>query len=187
MNATYSIRRATPADAPAVARVHVDSWRTTYRGIVPDAFLDSLSYAESERRWRSGFEQPSPGYAMFVAEGPDGIVGFATGGRLRHAVLNYDGELYAIYIAAAHHRSGLGRRLVHRVAEHLTASGFHSMIIWALADNHPARRFYEALGGQLVSEADTDIGGKRLREVAYGWSDLAAWLHRAPQAGGSRG
>jgi ribosomal protein S18 acetylase RimI-like enzyme len=172
----YHIRRATVEDAPNVARIHVDSWRNTYRGIVPDAFLDGMSYADSEARWRQGLERDVPRYAMFVAEGPDGVVGFANGGTLREEVPGYDGELYAIYILDAHRRSGLGRRLVQQVARHLVDSGFHAMIIWVLADNLPARRFYEAIGGQTVRESEIEIGGKSLREVAYGWPDLRTWL-----------
>ncbi len=45
------------------------------------------------------------------------------------------------------------------------------MLIWVLADN-PSRRFYERLGGQLVREAEVELGGQRLRELAYGWKNL---------------
>ena len=42
------IRPATLEDAPAIARVHVDTWRTTYAGIVPDEHLAKLSYERSQ-------------------------------------------------------------------------------------------------------------------------------------------
>jgi hypothetical protein len=45
------IRRATLEDAAAIARVRVDTWRTAYRGIVPDEFLDNMSYEGNESRW----------------------------------------------------------------------------------------------------------------------------------------
>ncbi|WP_303801124.1 GNAT family N-acetyltransferase [Alicyclobacillus macrosporangiidus] len=176
MHTGYSIRRATVDDATAVARVHVDSWRTTYRGIVPDAFLDGMSYAESEARWRRGFEQSSEKYAMFVAQDETGrIVGFANGGPIRKADPDFDGELYAIYLLEEHQRRGLGRRLIRQVAGHLVQQGMHGMLIWALADN-PACQFYAAMGGQAVREGELEIGGKWLKEVGYGWRDLAEWL-----------
>ncbi len=42
------VRDATSADAPAIARIHIDSWRSTYRGIVPHEYLAELSYRERE-------------------------------------------------------------------------------------------------------------------------------------------
>ena len=38
------IRRATSSDAANIAKVHVDSWRTTYQNVLPTDFLESLSY-----------------------------------------------------------------------------------------------------------------------------------------------
>ena len=48
-----SVRAATPADAAAIAGVHVRSWQAAYRGIVPDEVLDGLSLPDREQRWRS--------------------------------------------------------------------------------------------------------------------------------------
>src|ERR1041385_8579918 len=45
------IRPAAPEDAPAIARVHVESWRTTYRGIFPQGLLDGLSIEDRARSW----------------------------------------------------------------------------------------------------------------------------------------
>jgi GNAT superfamily N-acetyltransferase len=174
--AGYSIRRATVEDAAAVARVHVDSWRTTYRGIVPDTFLDGMSYADSEARLRRRLEQSSEKYAMFVAQDESGrIVGFADGGPIRKEDPDFDGELYAIYLLEAHQRRGLGRRLIRQVVGHLVQNGMHGMLIWALADN-PACPFYAVMGGRPVRAGELEIGGVRFKEVGYGWSDLAGWL-----------
>ncbi|GMA50003.1 putative N-acetyltransferase YuaI [Alicyclobacillus contaminans] len=142
----YQIRKVNPTDAGAIAKVHVDSWRTTYRGIVPDDFLDGMSYAVSEARWRRISAQNAPDYAMFVAEDEDGsIIGFANGGRERSGDADYDGELYAIYLLQAHQRRGIGRALFQNIVQHLVVNGFRSMLIWVLEDN-PACRFYESMG-----------------------------------------
>ena len=47
------------------------------------------------------------------------------------------------------------------------------MLLWVLQDNHPARRFYESMGGEHVDEKTITIGGTDLIEVAYGWKDIA--------------
>ncbi|WP_155836444.1 hypothetical protein [Alicyclobacillus herbarius] len=97
----YRIRQGVIADAAQVAKVNVDSWRSTYRGIVSDAFLDSLSYVSREQGLRERLQKsadPTNPYAMFVVEDTLGrIVGFADGGPERSGDPRYDGELYAIY------------------------------------------------------------------------------------------
>jgi GNAT superfamily N-acetyltransferase len=163
------IRAAYPSDAAAVAKVHVDSWRTTYRGIVPDDFLAALSYEQRERLWRGILSPASSSSFVYVAEDPAGqIVGFASGGPARDADPDYSGELYAIYLLQDQQRHGLGRRLIGALVQQLVQAGMTSLLVWVLADN-PARKFYEALGGQYVYDKQVSIGNARLVEVAYGW------------------
>lgn len=167
-----TIRPATTADTAAVARVHIDTWRSTYRGIVPEAHLAGLSYEKRQQgalRWLK--EIP----IFCVAEDTSaGIVGFATGGpTLEGSDQRYLGQLYAMYVLQEHQRRGTGRRLVEHVATELAAAGLCSMIIWVLVDNHPARRFYEALGGEpLGATQSIEIGGAKLEEMAYGWQNV---------------
>ncbi len=171
-----TIRDARKDDAAGIARVHVDSWKSTYAGIVPDSYIRALSHDSGTEKIKLWFERPFPGAKYFVAEVQgEGIVGFATGGLAREQYPGLDGELFAIYILDAHHRAGIGRSLVSRVAGHLKASGITGMLTWALASN-PARRFYERLGGNRVGERAIEIGGRRLDEIAYGWKDLALLL-----------
>jgi ribosomal protein S18 acetylase RimI-like enzyme len=179
------VREARPTDAAGIARVHVDTWRTTYRGVVPDDHLDALSYEERERYWAGALERlAAAGEAgatgkprasgLFVAEAPGGeVVGFAACGREATGDPQYPGELYAIYVLDAWQGHGLGRRLARAVADRLAAAGLRAMLVWVLADN-PMRRFYEALGGRLLRERKIEIGGVALDEVAYGWQDTAA-------------
>ncbi len=166
-----TIREATPEDAPGIARVHVDSWRTTYRGTMPDSLLDSLSYESRGQRWKQVLSDPaSPGFTYVAQHRSGQIVGFASGGPDRDEHPHYQGELWAIYLLEEYQGRGIGRRLARTVVRRLADMGMHSMIVWVLADN-PARRFYEALGGQYVGERDIEIDGVKLREVAYGWTD----------------
>ncbi len=89
------IREAVLEDAEGIARVHVDSWRTTYKGIVSETVLQQLSYEQRAENWRRGIGKN----ALYVAEDESGrIVGFATGGKERTGNYDVDGELYAIYL-----------------------------------------------------------------------------------------
>ena len=167
------VRRATADDLTGMARVHVDTWKTTYRGIVPNQYLDELTYesdiARGFGRWLS---EPPTRWAHFVAEDAvDGIVGFATGGPARDADPDFRGELGAIYVLKSRQGSGVGRALVREVARHLVQSGMPSMLVWVLEAN-PYRRFYEKLGGTAVRRRVATVAGTPLPEVGYGWKDI---------------
>jgi GNAT superfamily N-acetyltransferase len=171
------VRAARLQDAASIARVHVDSWRSTYPGIVPDKVLTHLSYSDRETRWHNILVEHTQ--SVYVAEDDQGqVVGFAAGGPCRVDVAGYDGELYAIYLYDTAQGRGLGRQLMRQVAHQLAASGCTALLVWVLADN-PARGFYEALGGVYITEKQVDIGGDQpLREVAYGWPDIQTLLER---------
>lgn len=170
-----AVRDAVPADAAAIARVHVDTWRTAYAGILPDAFLAGLAYAASESNWSQAFTANRPDTCMVVAETAAGeVVGFAFGAPEREGNPVYRGEVFAIYVLAAYQRKGVGQRLLAGAARRLRAAGMASMLLWVLRDNHAARRFYAALGGEFVAEKAITIGGTDLMEVAYGWRDTTA-------------
>ncbi len=164
------IRKAKLEDATGLARVHVDGWRTTYKGIVPDTYLDNLSYESREQIWTSGIEQNN----VYIAEDDNGqIVGFASGGKERTGKYDgYVGELYAIYLLEGQQGKGFGRKLVQTVVDDLKEKKLNSMLIWALKEN-PACRFYEALGGKEIDTAEIEIDGKKLSEIAYGWDEIA--------------
>lgn len=168
------VRKALPADASGIARVHVDSWRTTYRGIIPDSVLDNLSVEKRENHWKQDLRQGKNW--TFVAENTEGeIVGFACSGPERTQAYGYDGELYAIYLLREYQRQGIGRRLVRSAAQALVANGSRSLLVWVLAEN-PSRRFYEALGGEKVAEKPVTIGEATLQEIAYGWKNLGVLI-----------
>lgn len=168
------IRTAVPSDAASIARVHVDTWRTTYGGIVPATHLAGLSYSRRESVWTEIIANAPETASTFIAETADGeVIGFAHGGPERAGDGTYLGELYSIYLLERHQRQGVGRRLVSAVAQHLVDAGFRSMLVWVLQGNGPARRFYESLGGKRVGCQIITIGGKDVVEVSYGWEDVA--------------
>jgi hypothetical protein len=168
-----TLRPGRAEDAEGIVRVHGDTWRAAYRGLVPDAFLEGFGRepdaVERRRRWMD-----EPDLATIVAEEGGEVVGFAVGGKSRAGPEDYDAELYALYVIPARQRGGLGRRLVREFAATLRTRDFKSMAIWVLRDNATARAFYEALGGRLAGEKPIALGGATLVEVAYGWPDLAA-------------
>jgi GNAT superfamily N-acetyltransferase len=165
-------RAATIGDAPAIARVHVASWRSTYRTLLPGDFLESLSEVGYADRWRRFIGEA--GNLVYVIEDGGRLVGFASGGRERAGEVGYNGELYAIYVLDDFQRRGYGHQLVHAVVEGLKQMSLDDMIIWVLRDNARARQFYEKLGGTFVRAQPITLGSATLEEVSYGWPTLDA-------------
>lgn len=167
------VREAKIADVAEIARVNVDTWRTAYRKIIPEAYLEKLSYEKRENSWLEIISTAeNDTHFVYVAENKSGkVVGFAAGGRERSSKYVYQGELYAIYILEEYQRQGIGRQLVRSVARNLTELGLTSMLVWVLGDNS-ACKFYEFLGGKKVDEQQTIKAGVAVKEIAYGWTDI---------------
>ncbi|HWW03752.1 GNAT family N-acetyltransferase [Collimonas sp.] len=166
------IRRATVADAGVIAAVRIDSWRATYRGIIPDDYLDGMKVEDSTAIWSRILSATSSAANVFVAEVDGEVLGFAAGMTLAEAKLGYDSELTAIYLEPSVQRAGIGRRLVAHVAATLASAGANNMLVWVLAENRQARQFYEMLGAELLVEQPFSWDGLDLQEAGYGWRTI---------------
>lgn len=163
------IRKAIVTDAKGIAKVHVDSWKTTYANIVPDEYLNNLSYESREQMWTNAI----PYGGVYVAESNEGlIVGFSKGGKERSGNYNgYDGELYAIYLLKEYQGKGIGTALVKPIIDDIKGMGLNSMVVLVLEENI-SRQFYESLGGRKIDTIEVEIGGKKFSELVYGWEDI---------------
>ncbi|WP_222619418.1 GNAT family N-acetyltransferase [Undibacterium hunanense] len=174
-----SLRRATVDDAEAIAAVRVESWQATYRGMVPDSYLDDMRVEDSMLKWRQilqAMSQAQDRICVYVAESEGHIIGFASGMMLPEPKLGMQAELTAVYLRPAWQRSGIGRRMVQKVARTLQAQGAESLLVWAISGNSIARNFYEELGGVLLIEQAFSWDGMDLMEVSYGWRDLSVLM-----------
>jgi GNAT superfamily N-acetyltransferase len=176
------IREARLGDEAVMARVSVDSYRAAHRDHIPQESLMRYTYEESERNWartlRELSENDERDEYIYVAENDAGdIIGIAMGGPDSSNHSLYTGAIYFLYLLPVYHRRGIGRQLLISVVERLVEQGMDSLLIWALKANAPARRFYEALGGQLVLEEQIEDRGAMLDGVAYGWRDVSVLLH----------
>src|SRR6476620_1610483 len=160
------IRRARPSDARAVAAAHDEAWRTAYQGIIPGLELERLINRRGAAWWDGSIRKGSR-ISLFVFG--DAIAGYANYGRNRARSLNFDGEIYEIYLRPQYQGLGFGRRLFSAARKDLNQSGLKSMVVWALSDNEPAMEFYRALGGRAVARSSERFGAKTLDKVAYAW------------------
>jgi ribosomal protein S18 acetylase RimI-like enzyme len=168
------IREAKLQDAEAIAFIHVNTWQTTYRNILPEDYIKKLSYKKREHHWKNMLSlstEAKTDYFIYVAENAaQEIIGFVDGGLERSGESTDQGEIYALYILEAYQRQGIGRSLVQFIAAKLFESGLNSIIVWVLADNS-AVKFYQSLGGQKIAQKLIKVSGIEFEEVAYGWND----------------
>lgn len=172
VDSAFVIFPAGPADAEALARTHVQSWRETYRGLLPDAYLARMSEESHARRFAHALTKPGPDDVTLAAADRYGLVGYAQGGPSRRRVAD-EAEVATLYIVRAAQHRGLGGRLLRDTARALAAHGATSLVISVLRDNAAARAFYEHLGGEAEpAREEPGPGGGRYWEVAYRWADI---------------
>jgi ribosomal protein S18 acetylase RimI-like enzyme len=158
------VRRADADDAAAIAHVIVESWRSGYRGIVPDEVLAKLSVEERARLWR-GILSERKG-AAFVASRDSEVVGTAHAGPGSDAGTF---ELFCIYVLEEEWGNGVGARLLQSVIGEARKSAAVKITAWVLLDNARARRFYERMGFEIDSEpAPSRWPG--IQQIRYGIS-----------------
>jgi L-amino acid N-acyltransferase YncA len=161
-----TIEPATAEDARAVAQIHVDAWRAAYVGIVPDDYLASLSVDDREAMWREAIATGKP--EMLVARRDGRVIGWVSfdAARAKGAAADV-GELWAIYLDPRHVATGAGRALWLGARQRLIERGFRSAVLWVLAGNTRAIRFYERAGFSLDpgSSQRFTLGGREIEEL----------------------
>lgn len=171
---SISIRVAVEADLAAIARIHVATWQTCYRGIMPDEFLERLSVRAREEGW--GKLVTAAARSILVCEAQGEAVGFAACGPTRDSDKDpaIVGELYAIYVLPNHWGQGCGHLLEESVEQELVRSKFKEMTLWVLEANARGRCFYARKGLVVDPNASQEaaVGGVRLPQVRY-WKALS--------------
>lgn len=145
------VRAADTGDADELASVHLESWRWAYRGLLPDRYLNRLRQEELAARWWRRLAADDAEEAILVVEHDERLAGFVTFGPRRDdpSWLGYSGEVFMLYLAPELVGNGLGRRLLESAFEDLARVRCHWVVVWVLAKNERARRFYERAGMQL--------------------------------------
>ena len=166
------IRRVLPADAKAIAQVHISSWQDAYRDLMPAQFLSGLpaTLARREAHWVRLLALGES--TVWVAEVGQQIVGWISVGASRDedAVQAKAGEVMAIYVLAEHWQTGVGLALWKAGLQDLLAQGYERLTLWVLAGNERAIGFYRRAGcvEEAGTERDLERGGVTLVEVRYG-------------------
>jgi len=171
---TVRVREPVPGDSVGIGRVHVRAWQEAYAGIMAASFLDGLDEAAWGRAWRQRLTEREAGRGepeveLLMAEHPvtGAVAGIATLGPERDGD-GTRGELWMINVDPTAWGHGVGSALLAGVEARLAARGFGRAVLWVVAGNDRARRFYQARGwapdGTCRRE---EIGGRPVDECRY--------------------
>lgn len=169
----WTVRKARSADAPALARVNVEAWRSAYRGIVPDEFLDQMDVARREQGWARWVALPEPDAVYVATDGDSGrLVAYAGVGAAREAKDHHPelptGELAAIYADPMVWGTGAGHTVHEAAVAGMASFGFRHAVLWVFVDNAVARDFYKRHGWTCDDvHEEFEVGGQRPVEVRY--------------------
>ncbi|MGW3266317.1 N-acetyltransferase family protein [Streptomyces sp. NPDC001056] len=156
-------------DIQGVSAVRVTGWKAAYPGMVPQDYLDALTVAEDARVRRDMFERGAGTAVNLVAEEDGAVVGWAALGPSREDDrAPQDGELLALYAAPDRLGTGIGTALMRHVLAAARERSFLRLVLWVIADNARARRFYERSGfAPDGGTSDWSVNGVRVPEVRY--------------------
>lgn len=165
------IRRASKEDIKSVSRVYIESWRNTYRGLIPDDYLDTLSYEEAETKWINFLNNENEPFIFVAMNDVGNMIGFAAGQSVNDK--KYAGELYSLYLLQEAKGLGIGRKLISVTAKHFREKGIYSMMVWVMRQNKSGLGFYEHMGGEEYIHRTSLFGGTEVEDVAYGWKNTS--------------
>ncbi len=160
------IRTAKMPDAESLERIHRESWRNAYCGIIPHEQLQKMIDRRSISWWRRAIHS---GDSILVLEAVGKIAGYATLGRARCQSAQ-QGEIYELYLDPVYQGLGFGEMLFEACRANLDGRRLRGLIIWVLADNAAALEFYKKRGGRQSANSFENIGGSRLEKIALTWS-----------------
>jgi len=171
------VRAAVPADAAAMAALHVGAWRAAYAGVMPPEFLATLTIEDRQAMWRRSLTEPELAPAervILVAADSEQVLGFCAAGHARGDDELGLGELYALNVDPPAWGRGAGRALLTAATTWLDAR-FAVSILWVIEANPRARQLYERAGWSLDGGARTDMfGGAAVRDCRYRWTKTPA-------------
>jgi ribosomal protein S18 acetylase RimI-like enzyme len=170
------LRQAVVSDAETIAALHAESWRNAYRGILNDDYLDNGIFEERKTHWQQILTAPQPERRyVLLAEHDKNSIAFVSvflDEEPEHGAL-----LHNLHVLPQLKGQGLGRLLMCEAAKWMLLKNVRQMHLWVFEANTQARKFYEALGGEVVEKRLESVAGNIEREILrYFWEDIKKLL-----------
>ena len=161
-----NIKTATLYDVKEISYIHASSWKTAYKGIVPQEYLDNLKYDY----WVSAFEKwisDNTIISKLAYVGNDAI-GCIAYGKSRDVDLPDWGEIVSLYVLPESWGKGVGKALLESALNDMHHKGFENIYLWVLEENLRAQQFYRKNGfSKSEDELSCEVSGKKLNEIRF--------------------
>lgn len=171
MEANQSPRQAEASDSDAIAALHVKSWRATYRGILPDTYLDNEAEEERRNYWQHHLSRPHPDDLVMLFQDGDHLLGFIS--IIPAPDHDVDALIENLHVDPETHGRGLGRRLIAEAVERLLSRDVRSICLWVYDQNEKATAFYSRLGGTIDLRGTEEFAGATVQHSRIVFRDLA--------------
>lgn len=159
------IRKATIKDSYTVANLIVNGWKTAYKGLLNDEFLNNLSAHKMSENWGKCIQNQTENNNIYVYEQDEKILGVIRFGAPDDNLSNYNAEIQVLYVEPTLKRKGIGSKLFNFAKNYFINKNITNMIIWCLKGNIPSIKFYEKMGGKITSARKASIHDIELEEV----------------------
>lgn len=159
------IRKANTTDSYNIAKLIVSGWQTAYAGLIDDNFLNSMSADFMSEKWESNIKNQNEDDNIYVYEENNKILGIIRFGKPADVTMNYNAEIHVLYIEPSLKRNGIGTKLFNFAKDYLISKNTTNLIIWCLKTNLPSIRFYEKMGGKVITTRNTILHNIELEEV----------------------
>ena len=169
MENNWQIKQAEFGDLADVARIHVKSWQQTYKGQVPQEYLDGMDVIKRKEKWEEIFQADNADAKnLYLVYDQAKAIGFVNFGCSRDNRLTGYGEIYVVYLLQEAWGKGLGYALFKTAARILRSVDYTKAYVWVLESNQTAINSYLRWGGQMdkILTVNTNIGGKPVVEFA---------------------
>ena len=175
-----NLRKAVPGDASAIAKAHVDSWRSAYPDLVPDDRLAKLSYVRGAERFRESILADLED--IYVARESGNVVGFLAFGNCRDSDVHHEttGEIYGMYILPEYWRKGIGRSMCREAVRILKSQACLQANLWVFEGNERARRFYEASAHPFLIIVALSVSNSEMRIFCQDQGNQGVARRRTP-------
>jgi len=165
-----NIREATKEDFLSIATIRIDNWQTTYKGLLPQAFLDDLNYQKEASSWLT-FCQSDDNQLWVATDSQNTILGFVATKPFQDEVSI--GEIYALHTAQSHRGKGIGKALIYFSAQQFKSNNINEMRLWVVVGNNHAIDVYKHLGAETYIERIDQINNTDVPEIGMKWTDLS--------------
>ncbi|MGG5461131.1 N-acetyltransferase family protein [Clostridium sp. B9] len=162
----FDIRYAYISDAKDLAKIHSNSWKVSYKGIIPDEILDNFNIEKKQRYFERVIKDGLEENAVILSNNE--VIGFICIGKCRDTdKTDSYGEVWGIYLLPEYFGRGVGTKLINWGLGELRNRGYKKVTLWVLEDNIKARKFYEKVGFKHDGTIKEINIGKSLNEYRY--------------------